>query len=57
MALWRMSDTGEMYYNRVIGLNNMAYNLSTSAAQVRLLGSLLAVAATWLTSYVCCFSP
>lgn len=41
VALWRMSDTGEMYYNRVIGLNNMAYNLSTSAAQVRLLGSLL----------------
>lgn len=31
-----MSDTAEMYFNRVIGLNNMAYNLSTSAAQVRL---------------------
>ncbi|ELR17642.1 uncharacterized protein ACA1_064260 [Acanthamoeba castellanii str. Neff] len=33
VSLWRMSDTAEMYFNRVIGLNNMAYNLSTSAAQ------------------------
>jgi hypothetical protein len=52
VSLWRMSDTAEMYFNRVIGLNNMAYNLSTSAAQVRLLGSLLPPVATWLTQYV-----
>jgi hypothetical protein len=29
-----MSDTAELYFNKVIGLNSMAYNLSVSAAQV-----------------------